>query len=122
VALDSDLAAFCEALPRLREVARQQGFSEVLDDVLKKVRAGTPVAGLLPRLGIPADTVSGQRSGTTSGYGALPGIVVPSLRGRTAPEEYACPEGHCDRKVEREPGGPLQRCWVFDRQLMRTKA
>jgi len=121
MALDSDLAAFCEALPKLREVARQQGLSEVLDDVLEKVRVGTPVAALLPRLGIPADAVPGQRSDTRSGYDALPRIGVPGLPGRTAPEEYACPEGHCHRKVEREPGGPLPRCWVFDRPLRRTK-
>ncbi len=120
MALDRDLAAFCEALPKLRELARRQGLSEVLDDVLKKVRTGTPVADQLPRLGIPVDELAGQRSGAP-GIGAPPEIGVPGLHGRTAPEEYACPEGQCERKVEREPGGPLPRCWIFDQRLLRSK-
>lgn len=121
MARDRDLSAFCEALPTLRELARQQGLSEVLGDVLEKVRTGTPVADQLPRLGIPADELGGQRSGTF-GSGAPPKNDVPGLHGHTAPEEYVCPAGHCDRKVEREPGGPLPRCWIFDQRLLRSKA
>jgi hypothetical protein len=104
---DDQLAAFCRTLPRLRVAARSQGLSAELDAVLAEVRAGAPVAPLLPRLGIPADVLR-------SGYQAL-----PTLAERSAGEVYTCPRGACGRSVRREPGGPVpdERCWLIDAPL-----
>jgi hypothetical protein len=109
---DDHLAAFCRTLPQLRAAAGRQGLSDELAAVLADVRAGSPVADLLPRLGIPADALRG-------GYQSVPG-----LRGRPTGEMYACPWEACDRAVRRQPGGPVpdERCWVLDEPLRPARA
>jgi hypothetical protein len=104
---DDHLAAFCRTLPQLRVSARSMGLSGVLDAILAEVRAGAPVAPLLPRLGIPADVLR-------SGYQPL-----PSLPGRSTGELHTCPRDACGRWVRREPGGPVpdERCWLIDAPL-----
>jgi hypothetical protein len=101
------------------------GFAEqlvavvaVAQDVLavaavEGVRAGVPVAEVLPRLGIPSDVL---RSGGP-GY-----QTVPGLTGWSAAEVHVCPLGACGRTVRREPGGPVpdERCWVLDEPLRRA--
>src|SRR3990170_395714 len=97
---DDHLAAFCRTLPQLRVAARRLGLAGELTAVLAEVRAGAPVAELLPRLGIPADTLRGPQFGGTS-YQTL-----PSLDGRPTRGALTCPWEACGRIVRREPGGP----------------
>jgi hypothetical protein len=109
---DDHLAAFCRTLPQLRAAAGRQGLSAELSAVLADVRAGSPVAELLPRLGIPADALR-------SGYQAVLG-----LSGRPTGEVYTCPWGACERAERRQPGGPIpdERCWVLDEPLRPARA
>jgi hypothetical protein len=107
------LAAFCRTLPQLRAAAVRHGLADELTSALADVRAGVPVAEVLPRLGIPADVL---RSGGP-GY-----QTVPGLTGWSAAEVHVCPLGACGRTVRREPGGPVpdERCWVLDEPLRRA--
>jgi hypothetical protein len=110
---DHHLAAFCEALPELRQQARQAGQSRLLADVLKRIRAGDSVADQLARLGVAEGPL---RDG---GYKELDGLA-----GNCFAEVYECPAARCARSVPREPGGPLpaQRCWLQDEPLVRRRA
>ncbi|WP_020672132.1 hypothetical protein [Amycolatopsis nigrescens] len=115
---EEQLAGFCGTLPELRQFARQQGISEVLDDVIGEIKAGTPVREQLPRLGIPKEALDGHRS---SG----PAMSMQGLgtTAHTAPEVYLCPDGRCGRTVPREPGGPVPGdCWLLGRPLRRSRA
>lgn len=112
---DEQLAVFCQTLPRLRDAVLQQGLAPVLEDVLDEVRAGKPLSEQLPRLGIPADALRGEKPSD---------FTVPGVAGKAFDEAYVCPAGSCNRSVRREPGGPLptEHCWVQDEPLRRRWA
>src|SRR4051794_33483380 len=108
---DDHLAAFCRTLPQLRAAARHQGLAAELAAVLTEVRAGVPVAELLPRLGIPADALRSSpdvRPGSPGGRPGSPGggygyQTLPSLDGRPTGGAHTCPWDACGRTVRREP-------------------
>ena len=111
---DEHLPAFCATLPRLRAAVARHGLADELARVVAEVRAGAPVAELLPRLGIPADVL---RSGEPTGVPSLP------VYGRPVHEVHVCPWDGCARAVARQPGGPIpdERCWITDRPLRRDR-
>jgi hypothetical protein len=111
------LAAFCRTLPQLRAAAVRHGLAHELTSALADVRAGVPVADVLPRLGIPADVLRSGGPGPVLGF-----QTVAGLTGWSGDEVYVCPLGACGRTVRREPGGPVpdERCWVLDEPLRRA--
>lgn len=113
---DTELAAFCEQLPRLRRTAQQRRLAGVLKEVLAQARAGAPVSGLLSRLGISGG-IDERRQGT--GDAPINGdINVSDLRvGRSLDEGDVCPAEMGARHAEREPGGLIPLCWVHGQQM-----
>ncbi|GGS56899.1 hypothetical protein [Actinokineospora fastidiosa] len=112
------LLAFCQALPELLLVTRAQGAEAALEEAAERVRAGTPVLHVLPRLGIPPHVLTG------TGPGRRAGDMLAPLPRPASGETYRCPDGACGLEVPRAPGGPIpkERCWLRNRPLTAGEA
>ena len=110
------LAAFCEALPQLRDEMQKRGKADLLDVAVRAVRSGQPVLETLAVLDIAPHvlTAPGANRGITPS-GIVRGVPRPA-----SGEMYRCPGGGCSREIAREPGGPIpaSRCWLHDRSLI----
>ncbi|GAA3116541.1 hypothetical protein GCM10010521_00410 [Streptomyces rameus] len=116
-------AAFCSALPYLREYLTAQGRAAELRDAVTAVLADTPVQDALAGLGIPRYVL--EDGATVRGEEPGPGDIIPDPVPRAEGERYSCPDGWCGRHEVREPGGPVPgggHCWLRDRALVLTRA
>ncbi|MEV7177808.1 hypothetical protein [Kitasatospora sp. NPDC093679] len=112
-------AGFCSALSFLTEDLEADGRAAELRAAVDAVLAETPVQEAVAGLDIPQHVLVGtgvMRDGTEG---------LPGLRPRSTGEAYRCPDGWCDLRLVREPGGAIPaggRCWLRDRPLRVTEA
>ncbi|WP_067456233.1 hypothetical protein [Actinomadura macra] len=97
------LSALCDELPALREqCATEPGEKRLLlARIETEARARRPILALLGEL------LGTGETGAVRGLGAgLPGAGP----GRADEEEFACPDGACDRIAVAVPAGPVPHC------------
>lgn len=106
------LAALCEELPDLRAECARQGADQSgrLARIEAEARARRPILTLLAAL-LDAEPDEAQRQ---LGAG-LPG----SGPGHADEESFVCPDGACARVAHTVPAGPVPRCRVIGRPMVR---
>jgi hypothetical protein len=105
-----ELARFCRLLPHLRRQAEVEGWLGELHHVLGRVRddPGCAEAVLKPFWITIGISPSADRT-----VFDLPGVAAH------APPQggYICPQRHCTRVEQRDPGGPIPTCELFGTHL-----
>jgi hypothetical protein len=106
------LAAFCEELPDLRAECARQGADRrrQLAHIETEAQARRPILPLLAVLldARPEHTVRALAAG-------LPGAGP----GQADEESFVCPDGACARVAYTVPAGPVPRCRVIGRPMVR---
>ncbi len=107
------LAGLCAQLPELRvEIAKHPvATQQLLARIEAEGRARRPILTLLAELGIDCAAVRREMV-------PLPGLGP----GRPSEERFGCPDGACDREAKTSPAGPLPRCWLTGRFMVRGGA
>ena len=102
---------FCEEVEDLRsECAGQpEGTRRLLARIETEARARRPILRLLAEL-------SGENAAISRSLGArFPGIGG----GHADEEQFACPDGACDKLLRTEPAGRIPRCPLFGTPMKR---
>ena len=106
------LTAFCEELPELRAECARQGADQrrQLARIETEAQARRPILALLAALldAAPDRTVRTLAAGLP---GAGPGLADE--------ESFTCPDGACSRTAYTVPAGPVPRCRVTGRPMVR---
>jgi hypothetical protein len=106
------LAALCEELPNLRTECARQGAEQLqqLARIETEAQARRPILALLAVL------LNAEPEQAVRALGAgLPGAGP----GRADEESFGCPDGACARVACTVPAGPVPRCRVTGRPMVR---
>ncbi|MEU4218776.1 hypothetical protein [Actinoplanes sp. NPDC026623] len=106
------LTAFCEELPDLRAECARQGADQrrQLARIEGEAQARRPILMLLADL-LDAEPEHAVRALAAGLPGAGPG--------RADEENFVCPDGACARVAHTDPAGPVPRCGVIGRPMVR---
>jgi hypothetical protein len=107
-AAESDVQAeFCRELATLRLFSGPRRAA--LEQAVRRLREGAPVAEVLDGLGIELMDPHEARAGLPTRAAGSPGPPVPGL--------YLCPVGVCNRAEQRYAGQGPPECLVHERVL-----
>ena len=115
------LAYLCARLPAVRVRAERGSWSDELQWRMDNVAEGGSALSVCRELGLLDDLLEEEASGPAyrdagppgSAGGRLPGLAEVTLTGR-----YACPEGRCARRGQRDDGGRPPTCELTGRPMM----
>jgi hypothetical protein len=101
------IAAFCDGLCDLVNSAEELGIGPQLEAARLALENGAAPAEVIREFRVAAGLAETTRSITIGGQDPMPPPAG----------DFVCPDKVCDRRAEREPGGPVPRCHVYGRPM-----
>jgi hypothetical protein len=101
------MAKFCGDLRDLANSAEELGIESELEAARLALARGEPPAAVVREFLVAAGLAPATRSVRIGGQDPMPPPAG----------DFGCPQATCDRRAEREPGGPVPRCYAYGRPM-----